>query len=213
MKKDEAHIVRMPAQRIETEEPSKVLPHALPDIPEGLPSSSDFSYSKRLFLQRLILQVILMMLIVLLLSPLFLGISLLASAAIVGLYAVYVVISSVSPFLTSHTLTPDHLILRQGWYFRTTIPTKDIDSVERTEEYSKVGVKFALTRRKLYVTASRYGLVQITLKEPRRFLLALGKKADEIVFDVERSSRFIELADHFLERYRTPIPASLDQSS
>ncbi|MFQ5884050.1 MAG: PH domain-containing protein [Thermoplasmata archaeon] len=213
MKKDEAHIVRMPAHRIETEEPSEVLAHALPAIPEGLPSSSDFSYSKKLFLQRLVLQVVLLMLIVVLLSPLFLGISLLGSGAIVGLYAIFVVISSVSPFLTSHTLTPDHLILRQGWYFKTTIPTKDIDSVEKTEEYSKVGVKFALTRKRLYVTASRYGLVQIVLKEPKRFPLALGKKADEIVIDVERSSRFIELADYFLERYRTPIPASLDQSS
>ncbi|UCD92086.1 MAG: hypothetical protein JSV43_07615 [Methanobacteriota archaeon] len=212
MKEGKAHMVRVPAHKIESEEHEETKPGIRLTVPEDRILSRDFSYTKKLFLQRLVLQIILMALIAILLSPVFLNLDLPATAAVLGLYAVFLVVSSISPFLTSHTITPDHLILRQGWYFKVTIPIENIDEIEESDEFPKVGVKFALRQSKLYVTASRYGLVRIALKDAKRFPLALGKKAEEIVVDVEQASRFIELGNIFLERYREPIPASQDQS-
>lgn len=213
MKGTKAHLVKMPVSTKEPEEPPEVPPKPVPIIPMDLPSRVDFSYSKRLFFQRFYLQILLIALVVLLVSPLFLDVPLIWAAVILTIFVVYFVLYSLSPLLTTHTLTPDNLILRQGLYFRSTIPLGEIDSVEEIEEYAKVGVKFALTHKKLYVTASRYGLVQIRIKEPKRFPLALGKEADTIVIDVENRLRFVELANLFLLRYETPTPASPDQSS
>jgi hypothetical protein len=208
MKRRKAHLVKMPAGRIDDLQPPEVRVDMDLDAPIDLPRSVDFPYSKSVFLQRLVLQVIVVMLVAVTLSPLFLGIKLLYSAAILGAILVYIVFSSLSPFLTSHTLTPEKLILRQGWYFITTIPIGDIESVETTEEPSKVGVKFSIAYRKVYVTGTKFGLIKIKLKDPKRFPMALGKNADEVIFDVQDRERFIELLNGFLGRRDAPILAS-----
>lgn len=212
MKRAKAHIVRMPAHKETVEAPFRPTPETIPSY-EVPPTSEDFPYPKTLFWQRVLLQIILITVVAILLSPFFLNVPLPWSAIILGLFAIYLIISAISPLLTCHTLTTDNLIIRQGWYFRSTIPTKDIESVEEVEEYGKVGVKFSLTRRKLYVTASRYGLVRIRLKEPKRFPLALGKIADEIIIDVEKRPKFIELANHLIHQHEILIPASPVQRS
>jgi hypothetical protein len=177
-------------------------------VPIDLPRSIDFSYSKSAFLQKLVLQTIIVMLIIVLLSSFFLDVKPVYSAIILTLIGIYVVVSTISPFLTSHSLTPEELILRQGWYFKTTIPVKDIESVNTTDEPSKVGVKFSITYRKIFVAGSKFGLVNIKLKEPRRFALALGKVADEVIIDVDDRQRFIDLLKSFIEQRDAPILAS-----
>lgn len=208
MAKRKAHLVKMPAGQTEELEPPEVRVEMEPRPPIDLPRSVEFSYSKGVFLQRLVLQTIMVMLVVVLLSSFFLDIKPLYSAIILGILGVYMVISSISPLLTSHTLTSEKLVLRQGWYFKTTIPVEDIESVETTDEPSKVGVKFSITHRKVYVTSSKFGLVKITLKEPTRFPMVMGKRAEEVIIDVEDRLRFVEVLDGFIQRRDAPILAS-----
>jgi hypothetical protein len=208
MAKRKAHVVKMPARQAEELEPPEVHVEVEPRPPIELPQSAEFSYAKSAFLQRLVLQTIMVMLVGVMLSSFFLDLRLVYSAIILGLLGVYVVISSISPFLTSHTLTPEKLVLRQGWYFKTTIDLEDIESVEITDEPSKVGVKFSIVYRKVYVTGSRYGLVKINLKEPMRFAMVMGKMAEEVIIDVEDRLRFVEIMNGFIQRRDAPILAS-----
>jgi hypothetical protein len=198
----------MPAIKDEIPQAPEVRIEMDPSAPIDLPRSAEFSYSKSAFLQKLVLQTIMMMLVIVILSPFFLDIRLLYSAIILGTLGAYMVISSISPLLTSHTLTPEKLVLRQGWYFKTTIRVDDIESVETTDEPSKVGVKFSIAYRKVYVTGSRFGLVKITLKEPMRFPMVMGKRAEEVIIDVEDQSKFVEVLDGFIQQRDAPILAS-----
>ncbi len=208
MAKRKAHLVKIPAGQAEELEPPEVRVEVEPRPPIDLPRSVEFSYSKGVFLQRLVLQTIMAMLVVVLLSSFFLKIRLLSSAIILGLLGVYIVISSISPFLTSHTLTSEKLVLRQGWYFKTTIPVEDIESVETTDEPGKVGVKFSIAYRKVYVTGSKFGLVKITLKEPKRFAMVMGKRAEEVIIDMDDRLRFVEILNGFIQQRDAPILAS-----
>lgn len=208
MSKRKAHLVKISAAKDKAPQTPEIRVEMDPRVPIDLPKSVDFSYSKSAFLQRLVLQTIMAMLIMVILSPFFLDIKLLYSAIILGSLGAYMVISSISPFLTSHTLTPEKLVLRQGWYFRTTIPVEDIESVETTDEPSKVGVKFSIAYRKVYVTGSRFGLVKITLKEPMRFPMVMGKRAEEVIIDVEDPSKFVEILNGFIQQRDAPILAS-----
>jgi len=199
--KSRAHIVRVPSDAEEV--PSSSL---------SLPGKVDFAYSKNLFYLRLILQTIMIALVGLTVSSLFLDVPLLWAAAILAILVAYLLFSAITPFLTSHTMTSEELILRQGWYFRARIPVDEIESVEETSEFIMTGVKFSITGRKVYVAGSRNGLVRITLKKKRRFFLALGKLAQEIIIDVKNRPRFIELASEILDSRQAPIPSSPDQS-
>jgi hypothetical protein len=208
MKERKAHLVKMPAGQREELEPPEVRLDVESQVPSDLPVRIDFSYSKSVFLQRLMLQTIILMLVIVLLSPFFLGVKLLYSAIIIVVYGTYMVISSISPVLTSHTLTSEKLVLRQGFYFITTIPIGDIESVETTDEASKTGVKFSVAYRKVYVTGSKFGLVKIRLKDPKRFAMVLGKMADEVIIDVDDRLRFVDLVNGFIEHRDAPILAS-----
>jgi hypothetical protein len=208
MRKRKAHLVKMPAGKDEVPQTPEVRVEMDPQVPIDLPRSIEFSYSKSAFLQKLVLQTIMMMLVIVILSPFFLDIKLLYSAIILGTLGAYMVISSISPLLTTHTLTPEKLVLRQGWYFRTTISVEDIESVETTDEPSKVGVKFSIAYRKVYVTGSRFGLVKITLKEPMRFPMVMGKRAEEVIIDVDDPSKFVEVLNGFIQQRDAPILAS-----
>lgn len=196
-----AHLVRMPS------ETGRTLDSEMPFL-----GSVNFSYSKNLFFLRLILETIMITLVAITISPLFLDVSLAWAAGILALLAAYVFFSAVSPFLTSHTLTPRELIVRQGWYFKSTIPIEEIESIEETDEFVFTGVKFSIMDQKVYVTGSRRGLVRITLKRRRRFIFALGKLAKIIIVDLKNRQRFMELANQILESRQSFTPANQDQS-
>jgi hypothetical protein len=196
-----AHIVRMPSEV-----------GRKPDSEMPFLGSVDFSYSKNLFFLRLILETVMIALVAVTISPLFLDVPLAWMAGILALLSVYIFFSAVSPFLTSHTLTPYEMIVRQGWYFKATIPIEDIESIEPTDEFVFTGVKFSIMDQKVYVTGSRHGLVKITLKRRRRFIFALGKLAKVVIIDLNNRQRFMELANKVLEPREPLIPASPDQS-
>ena len=47
----------------------------------------------------------------------------------------------------------------------------------------RTGVFFDFKGTSLYVTTQRHNLIRLTLKNPRRFNWALGKKTDQVIFD------------------------------
>ncbi|HTD81627.1 MAG TPA: hypothetical protein VK723_05715 [Thermoplasmata archaeon] len=108
------------------------------------------------------------------------------------LLAVYTIVWGVSPFLTDHWLTTTRLILRQGWYFKGTFPLREIVSLGKFDGDAPLGIRAQVGRRRLFVTGSKVGLLNITLRRPRRFWSVLGAEVDEIVFDVDSPDAFLE---------------------
>ncbi|HTY46940.1 MAG TPA: hypothetical protein VMB46_04660 [Methanomassiliicoccales archaeon] len=128
------------------------------------------------------------------------------AAAIVSV--VVIVVLGVSPFLTHHKVEGGVLTLRQGWYFKASIPLEEIASIEDLETgRARTGVYFDLLGGHLYVTTQRRGLVMIKLARPRRYGMALGKKIDKIVFDTTDMS---DLKRVLAEKF---TPASRDRQS
>ncbi len=196
-----AHIVRVPSE-VGRE----------PDSERPFMGPMNFSYSKNLFFLRLILETVMIALVAVVISPMFLDVPVAWMAGILALLGIYIFFTAISPFLTSHTLTPHELIVRQGWYFKATLPIEDIESIEPTDEFVYTGVKFSITDQKVYVTGSRRGLVKITLRRRRRFIFALGKLAKVVIIDLNNRQRFMEMARQVLESGQPSIPASQDQS-
>ncbi|MCK4445409.1 MAG: hypothetical protein KAW09_12750 [Thermoplasmata archaeon] len=197
-----AHIVKVPsgAER----PPGSDLPFL---------EKTNFTYSKNLFYLRLILESVMIALVWVTISPMFLDVPLEWMIGILALFFIYLVLSALSPFLTSHTLSSRELVVRQGLYFKATIPIDDIRSVGVTDEFVFTGVKFAVMEQKIYVTGSRHGLVSIELERQRRFAFALGKLAKVIIIDLKNRQEFVEFLTQQLEARRSPTPASPDQSS
>ncbi len=197
-----AHIVRVPLRAEEA--PDSILPFL---------EETNFPYSKNLFYLRFVLESVMIALVWITISPMFLDVSLGWMIGILTLFFVYLFLSALSPFLTSHTLSSRELVIRQGWYFKATIPIDDIISVTATDEFVFTGVKFAVMDQKVYVTGSRHGLVRIEMERQRRFAFALGKLAKIIIIDLENRQKFIELLTQQLEARQPPTPASPDQLS
>ncbi len=119
---------------------------------------------------------------------------------ILGLGTIIVLVWGVSPLLTDHQLDEESLTLRQGWYFKASIPLDQIERVERVEKGPiRTGVFFKIIRSALYVTTRRTDLILIHLKQEKRFSWALGKKADRVVFDTKDNRRSIRLLDELRE--------------
>jgi hypothetical protein len=103
------------------------------------------------------------------------------------------VVYGLSPALTSHQLGATALVLRHGWYFKARLPLSNIKEVGETEEgVPGHGVSFLLGGRKLYVTNSRVGLVNIALHERQRIRGTFGKNITEVVLNVDEPDRFIK---------------------
>jgi len=107
-------------------------------------------------------------------------------------FAVFIVVWGISPLLTTHWLTTTRLILRQGWYFRAVIPMREILELRKYDGDAPLGLRASLGRGRLYATGSKVGLLSVKIRTPRRFWAVLGAIADEIVFDVESPSAFLE---------------------
>ncbi len=105
------------------------------------------------------------------------------------------VLFAVSPLLTQHWLTRSRLILRQGWYFRVTLPMSEILSLvpadERVSYRVPLGIHRPLGQPIIYITGGRTGLVLVRLSRPRRFWSSFGLEATELVFDVEDREGFL----------------------
>ncbi len=140
-------------------------------------------YNKGAFLPPLILLLVGMVFLNLFFSLSF-GFDALSALLAALASTVLVLTVGVSPFLTNHSLSEKELVLRQGWLFRSFIPKEEIKSISVMETGPRrTGVFFDFKGTSVYVTTQRHNLIRLTLKRPRRFNWALGKKTDQIVFD------------------------------
>ncbi|HKZ99681.1 MAG TPA: hypothetical protein VJ326_08850 [Thermoplasmata archaeon] len=130
-------------------------------------------------------------------------------AILAGVHGVAFVVYGVSPLFTQHWLTRSRIVLRQGWYFRASIPFSAIESIAPADPEPRrvpLGIHRRLGRSALYVTAGLTGLVEIRLSEPRRFFQAFGLAATSLVFDVTDRAAFLE-AFEARRRLLAPVQA------
>jgi hypothetical protein len=143
----------------------------------------ELRYNKGVFLPPLILLLVGMVVLNLFVS-LSLGFDAVSTTTAVLISTVLVLVIGISPILTNHALTNNELVLRQGWYFRSIIPLDEIKSIIVLDRGPRrTGVFFDFKGTSLYVTTQRHNLIRLTLKNPRRFNWALGKKTDQVIFD------------------------------
>ncbi|MCJ2556353.1 MAG: hypothetical protein LN415_04510 [Candidatus Thermoplasmatota archaeon] len=149
----------------------------------------DFTYPKGYLVLRLILVLMVVGLVLMLVSlfPVFGAWSVL----LIVMLAVYLIVVGVSPFFTNHWVTLAMLVLRQGLYFKVSIPYAEIESIGMTNEVAKYGVKSSWVKDKVFIATSQHGLVSIRLRNPIRFLLVLGKSATELIVSVDEPERFV----------------------
>ena len=99
----------------------------------------------------------------------------------------------VSPWLTTHELGADHLVIRQGLNFRGQIAYRDIAAVHTTER-KPTHFPIALYRHTLFVALWPVNLVAIQLRRPQRFRLFHALPVwtvREVVINVDRREAFI----------------------
>jgi membrane protein YdbS with pleckstrin-like domain len=146
-------------------------------------SDIELRYNKGVFLPPLILLLVGMVFLNLFVSLSF-GFDIISALVAALVSAVLVLTVGVSPIMTNHTLNESELVLRQGWLFRSVIPTEEIKSINVLERGPRrTGVFFDFKGTSLYVTTQRHNLIRLTLKNPRRFNWALWKRTDQIIFD------------------------------
>ena len=156
------------------------------------PRRLEFDYGHAVFVQRGLLLLGVWVVATILLASLA-QVDVVWVVVVSGLVGVYAVVFGLSPLLTQHWLTRSRLILRQGWYFRQVLPLRELRAVVAYDGEAKVGLRGDLSRRTLFVTGSRVGLVAAELGRPRRFWQVLFAPADRIVFDVTTRDRFLEV--------------------
>lgn len=99
----------------------------------------------------------------------------------------------ISPWLTTHELVADHLVIRQGLNFGGQIAYDNISSVHSTER-KPTHFPIALYRHTLFLALWPSGLVAIRLRRPQRFRLFHVLpvwKVREVVINVDQHDAFI----------------------
>jgi len=114
---------------------------------------------------------------------------------LIVLLSVFFAVYGISPMFTTHWLTRSRLILRQGIYFKCVIPLRDIVKVQAYDAEMRIGLALSWRSSILFVTSSGYELVEVRLREPRRFWQVLGFAANRIVFNVERRAELLSLME------------------
>ncbi|MDH7508336.1 MAG: hypothetical protein QHH00_02920 [Methanomassiliicoccales archaeon] len=162
-------------------------------------STCRFYYSKKPYALNLLIMLIGEVLIFYFVLILF-GIDFIVLSLVVTLEVMILILFGITPLLTYHEILNDQLVLRVGWIFRGNIPIANIESVERIEKGPiRTGVFFRLNRPELFITSRSYDLIGIKLREKQRFLWALGKKANKIIFDVLDTDALVDLLETHLK--------------
>jgi hypothetical protein len=174
---------------------------------EHSPTRLIFPYPKGFLYLRLVL--ILMVIFFLLMLSFYFSLTGFWSIFLLIILLIYLVTVGLSPLFTSHWVTLTRLLLRQGLYFKVSIPYSEIESIQMTNEIAKYGVRSSWVRDKVYIATSQRGLVSIGLKNPVRFLLVLGKSATELIISVEEPDRFV---DAIKERMKLLPPIDSDRA-
>lgn len=128
----------------------------------------------------------------LILAMLFSGLIVLSGTAPVYLAVVLVsilpplLLFAVSPLLTSHSVGPRGITLRQGWYFSAVIPPANIAELAFTdEEPPPRSISYSPRRRRLFLTLSGSPLLRLELREAVRLPFSSGEPVQTVVFSVD----------------------------
>jgi hypothetical protein len=113
------------------------------------------------------------------------------SALVVLLPLTYGLIYGVSPLFTHHSIREGRLHLRQGVYFRASIPLEDVAAVREVSDARRPGVGWDRKRRAVQVTSSRLGVLELRLKRPLRFPYVLGRRSGRVLLNVDNPGGFI----------------------
>ena len=122
----------------------------------------------------------------------FSDISLFWPLVLIFIFAIFILLTNVSPLFTGHEINADGIILRNGMLFRARIPLGQIEKIER----SRPRWKF----KKIVLASGSSGLVLIKLKSEIRFKALLFRSSDEIIIDLVRPDEFVRLANEKLSQ-------------
>jgi hypothetical protein len=101
--------------------------------------------------------------------------------------------------MTRHEITGEGIILRQGLLFTAVFPFEKIESVELSNtRLWAFGLFQAGARDRIVLASGNTNLVEIKLREKRRFSLLLWRSSKEIIIDVEKPGEFVRLANEKL---------------
>ena len=160
-------------------------------------------YSKQAFLPNLLLLIIVPMIVltIMLSTP----VDPVLGASVIILLLLVLLVLGVSPFLTSHELHDDRLVLRQGWYFKAVIPLNNILEAEHLDNGPrKIGVSFRMAGPVVSVTTRKHDVIELRLRRQQTFVWALGKHADRVIFDAIDDRRLLKrLQDRSLSPVET----------
>ena len=153
-----------------------------------------FRYAKTRFISRSVVIVMVMVFTVLMFRASSAEL-LLWFVLLIFLLSAFFTVYGISPMFTAHWLTRSRLILRQGIYFKCVIPLRDIEKIQPYDAEMRIGLALSWRSSILFVTSSRYELVEVRLRRPRRFWQVLGFAASRIVFNVEKRDELLSLIE------------------
>jgi hypothetical protein len=117
------------------------------------------------------------------------------------IFFIAISILTLTPMMTPHEITGDAIILKQGLLFTATFPFGEIESVEQSQtRLWAFGLFQAGGRGRIVLASGNRNLVEIKLKEKRRFGLLLWRSSKEIILDVNKPEDFVKLANEMLAR-------------
>lgn len=113
--------------------------------------------------------------------------------AVITIFAI-VLFFGISPLLTSHEITGNFLILRQGWYFNRAIPLKYVDNADHfSGKTYGLSIKYRPHLRRLYVLTDERNKIILTMRDDVYIKIFLRRNAvREIVINVNNTKTFID---------------------
>jgi hypothetical protein len=103
---------------------------------------------------------------------------------------------TLTPIMTQHEINYDGIILRQGLLFKAAFPFGKIESVELSKtRLWRFGLFQAGAWDRIVLASGNRNLVEIKLKEKRRFGLLLWRSSRDIIIDVDKPEDFVNMAN------------------
>ena len=124
---------------------------------------------------------------------------------IIFFFILVVVIMTILLIVSYHEVTEKNIFIRVGLFFRGKIPFENIKSISKIDIKPfrfGFGIYFSPFKSQIFIITLNDNLVSIKLKNSQRFGWgAFGKKANEIVLNVNKSNEFV---DTVLKKIRAP---------
>lgn len=112
-----------------------------------------------------------------------------------------IALTTLSPMATVHTVGREELILRQGLLFTLSIQFAEIESVGRLEaRLWAFGVIPTGARGRIVLASGIRNLVEIKLRQRKRFGMLLWRSSKEIVIDLNEPEHFLKIVNERLLR-------------